>query len=279
MISENSVQPFQELGSLQYLKAYAAHPESITKAGIFMLNEAIQNGMEVWYSGVEHIPMEGRIICAGNHFIQGPKTNDNDMLKSIGVISKALQWVRPEQHIVWTPTEVPQTQGYIPRGLPPRDWLNAISKNIAEIGIKEQISASAQNALRVGIISVAKWKWGIPDLIPAPYDAGSSQIFPFINTIKQYYDDGTGILSLFPEGKSSRIMVEAYDGIAMLSRVLNARVVPVSLYQDAGIYTAVFSPPMDPWENNTVELRKDFTTRLMHTIAQNVPPEIRGEYQ
>lgn len=277
--TEVSAPPFQELSPLHYLKAHALHHDSITNTGIYLLEEAKRNGLEVVYSGIEHIPQQGRIICAGNHFIQGPRTNDNDMLKSIGVVSEALRSVRPEQHIVWTPTEVPQPQGYIRRGLPPREWLQALSENIARIGVKEQISASAQNALRVGLVTIAKWTWDVPDLIPAPYDAGTRQIFSFIEKIRQFYDSGTGILAIFPEGKSTRNMVEAQNGIAMFSRVLNARVVPVSLYQEHGIYSAVFSPPMDPWKNGALESRTDYTSRLMRTIAQHVPPEIRGPYQ
>lgn len=90
----------------------------------------MQSGRECRIEGESNIPEKGPFIIAANHYVRvndreqmtGPQKM-NDLLASMGAISRLIRQINPDITVVWTPSEVPRPEALPPQSKNPREIL------------------------------------------------------------------------------------------------------------------------------------------------------------
>lgn len=260
----------KEPSSLLYLKKIASELNrrpSLTHAAIEVL---IDSKRPYEISGKDNLPDKGGFILVANHFVRvedkesmtGPRKM-NDMFETMGLLAKVLRdKIGETANVVWTPSEVPRPEAVLPefRGKP-REVLKRIALNAG---------FAATNATRAVFLKLFS---NATDILSVP--PGIKNLRTFLGKAKQHIEDGD-VIALFPEGEVSYELRTAHEGFAFLAMDTQAAVLPVAVYDEGGSLKMIIGQLIPPPGNRSE--RHDFTDKVMHVIAGNLPMHLRGQY-
>lgn len=221
--------------------------------------------------GLENIPKEGPYIIAANHFVRVDdptsmtgKQKMNDLVATVGLLNKIVAENTSAATVLWTPSETPRPEAAFPRG-----------RSFAEIfkWFKSDAKFAGSNVVRKVFFSMFNYSM---DVLMAPSSETNTRGF------RKFYEGVTkhlrekGVLGIFPEGEISQEMRQAEPGVGHIAIKTKTSVLPVALYDDAGVLKlrvgAVIQPP------DQLAGKTEFTTRVMGTIAGMLPESLRGFY-
>lgn len=228
-----------------------------------------QSGRGLYIEGEDHIPEAGGFILAANHFdrVDNPITMEgtqkmNDMFETMGgLVAVVRRHTGSETEVVWTPSQLPRPEALLPKNKTPRKFLQWLA----------------------GGAKYAPVNWGrdvfihlyrhAPDMVPVPHS--QKGLKKFYQTITDKLDHGA-VIGLFPEGETTQELRYAKSGFAHIATKLGVPVLPVAVYDTDGILQFRFCEPMYPPQH--LHDKNQFATHIMTSIAEMLPPHLRGDY-
>lgn len=228
-----------------------------------------QSGRGLHTEGEDHIPKIGRFILTANHFnrvdnpitMEGPQKM-NDMFETMGgLVDVVRRHTGYETEVVWTPSQLPRPEALLPKNKTPREVLRWLAKGAKYAPV---------NWGRDAFIHLYRHA---PDMVPVPHS--QKEMKRFYQTITDKLDAGA-VIGLFPEGETTQELRRAKSGFAHIAIKLNVPTLPVAVYDIEGILQFRFGEPIDAPPN--LHDKKRFVNDIMTSIAQMLPPQLRGYY-